>query len=254
MWRPSYYNAQPQPGAPSAPAAAGGQQFAASKEQSGQTQVFRFGAAVQERPTPEAGENRDQFEAVVPNIIKQVAAEPVSTFSIDVDTASYGFVRRGLLAGRVPPKEAVRVEEMVNYFAYAYPRPESAAVPFQPTVTVTPAPWKPTESWFTSASRATRSPQRNARAPTWCFLIDMSGSMAPDDRLPLLKNSFRMLLDELKPDDMVGIVTYASQSGVALEPTRVAERGKIVDVLDRLDAGGSTAGGAGCRTPTTWPR
>ena len=82
---------------------------------------------VQERPAPEAGENRDQFEAVAPNVIKQVATEPVSTFSIDVDTASYSFVRRGLLAGALPPKDAVRIEEMVNYFPYAYPRPESAA-------------------------------------------------------------------------------------------------------------------------------
>ena len=197
-------------------------------------------------PAPaEAAENRDQFEAFASNAVKQVAAEPVSTFSLDVDTASYGFVRRSLLAGRMPPKDAVRVEEMVNYFPYAYPRPESAAVPFQPTITVTPAPWKPTNKLVHIGIKGYEIAAKERPRANLVLLIDVSGSMAPEDRLPLLKNAFRMLLSELKPDDTVGIVTYASHSGIALEPTRVAERGKIADVLGRLSAGGSTAGGAG---------
>ncbi|MGO9486583.1 MAG: vWA domain-containing protein [Rhodomicrobium sp.] len=194
---------------------------------------------------PEAEESRDRFEAVASNPVKQVAAEPVSTFSIDVDTASYSLVRRSLLAGRLPPKDAVRVEEMINYFPYAYPRPESAATPFQPTVTVTPAPWKPTNKLVHIGIKGYEIAAKERPRANLVLLIDVSGSMEPEDRLPLLKNAFRMLLDELKPDDTVGIVTYASHSGVALEPTRVAERGKIADVLGRLSAGGSTAGGAG---------
>ncbi len=172
-------------------------------------------------------------------------AEPVSTFSIDVDTASYSFVRRSLQAGHMPLKDAVRIEEMINYFPYAYPRPESAAVPFQPTVTVTPSPWKPTNKLIHIGIKGYEIAAKERPRANLVLLLDVSGSMAPDDRLPLLKNAFRMLLGELKPDDTVGIVTYASQSGVALEPTRVAERGKIVDVLDRLIASGSTDGGSG---------
>ncbi len=190
-------------------------------------------------------ESRDRFEAFVSNPVKQVAQEPVSTFSIDVDTASYGFARRSLMAGRMPPEDSIRVEEMINYFPYAYPRPEGAAVPFQPTVTVAPAPWKPTNKLVHIGIKGYDIAAKERPRANLVFLIDVSGSMAPADRLPLLKNAFRMLLDELKPDDTVGIVTYASHSGVALEPTRVAERGKIADVLSRLSAGGSTAGGEG---------
>jgi Ca-activated chloride channel homolog len=197
-------------------------------------------------PPAEAEEkNRDQFEAFASNSVKQVAAEPVSTFSIDVDTASYSFVRRSLLGGRMPQKDAVRVEEMINYFPYAYPRPESGGVPFQPTVTVTPSPWKPTNKLVHIGIKGYEIAAKERPRANLVLLIDVSGSMAPEDRLPLLKNAFRMLLGELKADDTVGIVTYASQSGVALEPTRVAERGKILDVLNRLNAGGSTSGGQG---------
>jgi Ca-activated chloride channel homolog len=190
-------------------------------------------------------ENRDQFEAFASNSVKQVAAEPVSTFSIDVDTASYSFVRRSLLAGRMPPKDAVRVEEMINYFPYAYPRAESAGLPFQAAITVTPSPWKPTNKLVHIGIKGYEIAEKERPRANLVLLIDVSGSMAPQDRLPLLKNAFRMLLGELKPDDTVGIVTYASQSGVALEPTRVAERGKILDALNQLNAGGSTSGGQG---------
>jgi Ca-activated chloride channel homolog len=193
----------------------------------------------------EEKENRDQFEAFASNSVKQVAAEPVSTFSIDVDTASYSFVRRSLLAGRMPPKDAVRVEEMINYFPYAYPRAESAGLPFLPAITVTPSPWKPTNKLVHIGIKGYEIAEKERPRANLVLLIDVSGSMAPQDRLPLLKNAFRMLLGELKPDDTVGIVTYASQSGVALEPTRVAERGKILDALNRLNAGGSTSGGQG---------
>ena len=194
---------------------------------------------------PEPEEHRDAFTTVAPSPVKQVAAEPVSTFSIDVDTASYSFVRRALNAGRLPPKDAVRVEEMINYFPYSYPRPETAETPFQPTVTVVPAPWKPTNKLIHIAIKGYDLTARERPRANLVFLIDVSGSMQPQDRLPLLKNAFRMLVDELKPDDTVGIVTYASGSGVALAPTRIAQKEKILAAIDALGAGGSTAGAQG---------
>jgi Ca-activated chloride channel family protein len=192
-----------------------------------------------------AEENRDKFEAPASNPVKQVAAEPVSTFSIDVDTASYAFMRRALNGGRLPPKDSVRVEELINYFPYDYPRPETAETPFQPTVTVVPAPWKPANKLVHIAIKGYDvTPAERPRANI-VLLIDQSGSMSSADRLPLVKNAFRLLIDELKPEDTVGIVTYASGSGIALEPTKVSEKRKIVAAIDRLQAGGSTAGAAG---------
>lgn len=190
-------------------------------------------------------EYRDRFEAKETNPVKQVASEPVSTFSIDVDTASYSVVRRALTQGRLPPKDAVRVEEMINYFPYDYPRPETAGTPFQPTVSVMPSPWNANNQLvhigikgydLTSAER----PRANL-----VFLMDVSGSMQPADRLPLVKNAFRMLVDELKPNDTVAIVTYASGSGVLLEPTKISDKAKIQSAIDQLGAGGSTGGAEG---------
>ena len=194
---------------------------------------------------PEPEEHRDRFDATPSNPVKQVATEPVSTFSIDVDTASYAFVRRALNSGRLPPKDAVRVEEMINYFPYNYPRPETADTPFQPTVTVTPAPWKPSNKLIHIAIKGYDIVARERPRANLVFLIDVSGSMQPQDRLPLVKNAFRMLVEGLKPDDTVGIVTYASGSGVALVPTKVAQKEKILAAIDALGAGGSTAGARG---------
>ncbi|MCX7899882.1 MAG: VWA domain-containing protein, partial [Methylocystis sp.] len=190
-------------------------------------------------------ERRDKFDARDINPVKQVAQEPVSTFSIDVDTASYAFARRALNAGQLPPKDSVRVEEFINYFPYNYPKPDSAERPFQPTITVTPSPWSAGNRLVHVAVQgyALQSAQR-PRA-NLVFLIDVSGSMAPDDRLPLVKHALRMLVDELKPEDSVAIVTYASGSGVALEPTKIADKHKILAAIDALGAGGSTAGARG---------
>jgi Ca-activated chloride channel family protein len=194
---------------------------------------------------PAAEKDRDKFETATPNPVKQVAAEPVSTFSLDVDTASYAFMRRTLSDGRLPPKDAVRVEEMINYFPYDYPRPETAEVPFQPTVTVMPSPWKATNKLVHIGVKGYDIvPVERPRA-NLVFLIDISGSMASDDRLPLVKRAFRLMVDELEPDDTVGIVTYASGSGIALEPTRIADKSKILAAIDALGAGGSTAGAQG---------
>ncbi|HEY8124261.1 MAG TPA: VWA domain-containing protein [Methylocystis sp.] len=190
-------------------------------------------------------EFRDRFESKEINPVKVTAAEPVSTFSIDVDTASYAFARRALNAGRLPPKDSVRVEEFVNYFPYDYPKPESAQAPFKPTITVTPSPWKAGNRLVHVAIQGYALQNAERPRANLVFLIDVSGSMSSQDRLPLVKNALRMLVGELKPEDSVAIVTYASGSGVALEPTKIADKAKILAAVDALGAGGSTAGAQG---------
>lgn len=203
--------------------------------------------ALDTMPPPHAGleADRDRFNHVAENPVKQVTSDPVSTFSIDVDTASYGFVRRALNAGRLPPADAVRVEEMINYFQYDYPAPETAEVPFQPTVTVLPSLWNPDHQLVHIAVQGYELKSAERPRANLVFLVDVSGSMGSSDKLPLVKNALKMLVENLKPDDTVGLVTYAGSSGVALEPTRIADKGKIIAAIDALGAGGSTAGAAG---------
>ena len=179
------------------------------------------------------------------NPVKQAATEPVSTFSIDVDTASYSFMRRALNSGHLPPKEAMRVEELINYFPYSYPAPELADPPFKPTVTVTPSPWKPTDKLVHIAIKGYDLKRAERPRANLVFLMDVSGSMGPEDRLPLVKNALRLLVDQLQPDDTVGIVPYASGSGIALEPTKISDKQKIFAAIDKLEAGGSTNGAGG---------
>jgi Ca-activated chloride channel homolog len=196
-------------------------------------------------PAQQPIEVRERHPGLTDNPVRQVAAEPVSTFSIDVDTASYSFTRRILNTGQLPQPDAVRVEELINYFPYNYPKPETRDTPFQPTATILPAPWNPAHKLVHIgikgyAIQSTERPRANL-----VFLMDVSGSMQPQDRLPLVKNALRLLVDQLQPDDTVGIVTYASGAGVALEPTRIADKSKIIAAIDALDADGSTAGAEG---------
>lgn len=186
----------------------------------------------------------DRFARVDPNPLKVVAEEPVSTFSIDVDTASYSFLRASLKQGVLPPKEAVRIEELINYFAYDYPAPSGRDTPFATQVTVLPAPWNPSTGLMHIGIRGFELTGSRPRA-NLVFLIDTSGSMGQPNKLPLLVNSLRMLLHSLKPEDRVAIVTYAGFSATALEPTPVSQREKILAVLGQLRAGGSTAGASG---------
>ena len=179
------------------------------------------------------------------NGIKRVADEPVSTFSIDTDTASYAMVRRQLEAGTLPEPETVRVEEMINYFPYAWPAPESAETPFRPTITVMPTPWNAETKLMHVAIKGFELPLAQRPKSNLVFLVDTSGSMDEPNKLPLVKASLTLLLDRLEPDDTVGIVAYAGEAGVALEPTSVSDRAKITEAIDRLGAGGSTAGAAG---------
>ncbi len=194
---------------------------------------------------PQIEQGRDRFESKEINPVKQVSAEPVSTFSIDVDTASYSFVRRSLNGGRLPPKDAVRVEEMVNYFPYDYARPESADEPFRANVQVFPSPWNARNQLVHIGLKGYDLKSKERPHANLVLLVDISGSMGPADRLPLLKNAFRMLLDNLRPQDTVAIVTYASGSDVRLRPTKVGEKARILAAIDSLNAGGSTHGAAG---------
>jgi Ca-activated chloride channel homolog len=191
-------------------------------------------------PDTEAFANADA------NPVKVVSEDPVSTFSIDVDTASYAVVRNSLTNGTLPPADAVRVEEMVNYFPYDYPAPEGDAA-FLPTVQVTATPWNP-DTRLVQIGIQGALPAVEDRPPlNLVFLIDTSGSMEDPAKLPLLKQSFRLMLGQLRPEDQVAIVTYAGSAGRVLDPTPAGERSTILAALDALGAGGSTAGQAGLK-------
>ena len=186
----------------------------------------------------------EAFANAESNTLKVTSEEPVSTFSIDVDTASYSIVRSSLMHGQLPPKDAVRVEEMVNYFPYSYPAP-AGDVPFLSTITVTPTPWNEGTQLVHIGVQG-KLPQIEDRPPlNLVFLIDTSGSMQDVNKLPLLKQSFRLLMSELRPEDQVSIVTYAGSAGQVLEPTSASDSVKILAALDQLEAGGSTAGQTG---------
>ncbi|MEQ9260603.1 MAG: VWA domain-containing protein [Roseovarius sp.] len=179
------------------------------------------------------------------NPLKIVAEEPVSTFSIDVDTASYAVVRSSLTNGQMPPEGAVRIEEMVNYFPYDYPAPEAGEAPFKPTVTVTDTPWNPDTQLLHIAIQG-EQPAIAERPPlNLVFLIDTSGSMHAPDKLELLKQSFALMLPQLTEADEVAIVTYAGSAGQVLEATPGTDREAILAALENLAAGGSTAGQEG---------
>jgi Ca-activated chloride channel family protein len=190
---------------------------------------------------------RDQFQSVEQNPVKRVVEGPVSTFSVDVDTASYAFVRRQLNRGVLPQTDAVRIEELINYFDYAYPLPEARERPFETTVTVTPSPWKAGNKLIHIGIKGYDIEPAEKPRSNLVFLLDVSGSMNAPDKLPLMVNSMKLLLETLGPDDTVAIVVYAGAAGTVLEPTRVAEKHKILAALDRLRAGGSTAGAEGIR-------
>lgn len=192
-------------------------------------------------------EGRDKFEHVEQNTVKQVKAEPVSTFSIDVDTSSYSFVRQSLDQGVLPQKDAVRVEEMVNYFDYAYPGPESKDAPFKTNVVVKDSPWNEGKKLMTIGIKGFDVEKAAQPDSNLVFLLDTSGSMNEPKKLPLLKQSFSMLLDSLKPTDKVSIVVYAGSAGTVLQPTEVSKKNEILQALNTLSAGGSTAGGEGIR-------
>jgi Ca-activated chloride channel homolog len=190
---------------------------------------------------------RDKFNAFAENSFKIVREAPVSTFSIDVDTASYSWVRASLNQNVLPQPAAVRTEEMINYFHYDYAPPRTTAQPFGTNVAVFPSPWAPGRSLVRIGIKGYEV-QRTARPrANLVFLIDTSGSMNEPNKLPLVQKSLTMLLDELDERDTVAIVTYAGSAGTALQPTPASQKARIRSVINELGAGGSTAGAEGIR-------
>lgn len=193
-------------------------------------------------------EGRDKFQDIKENPTKVVKEEPVSTFSVDVDTSSYSFMRASLNNNVLPQKDAVRIEEMVNYFPYDYDVPKDKSEPFKANVSVFPTPWNPDTKLMHIGIKGYQIEQKEKPHSNLVFLIDTSGSMNAPNKLPLLKNSFKLLLDSLQADDTVAIVTYAGGAGVALVPTKVSDKSRITSIIDSLGAGGSTAGAQGIKT------
>ena len=197
-------------------------------------------------PGPSAGSiETERYPDAQINPVKSVAEAPVSTFSTDVDTASYANVRRFLEDGQLPPRDAVRVEELVNYFDYGYPNPQMADTPFKTFVAVTPSPWNNGKQIIHIGLQGYGLTHAEQTPLNLVFLVDVSGSMNPDDRLPLAIKALNVLVDQLRPQDRVSLVVYAGAAGVVLEPTSGREKLKLRCALTSLHAGGSTAGGEG---------
>ena len=192
-------------------------------------------------------EYRDQFEKFEVNTVKRVAEHPVSTFSIDVDTASYSFVRRQLNTGVLPNKNAVRTEELINYFDYAYPSPKDRTAPFNTMVSVLDSPWKKGNKLVHVGLKGYTIAANEKPKSNLVFLLDVSGSMHSTDKLPLVKQSMNLLLNQLHPEDTIAIAVYAGAAGTVLEPTPAKEKQKILNAMNRLQAGGSTAGAQGIK-------
>lgn len=202
---------------------------------------------VPDLPSPAEPVGRDTFAGVQPNGFKSSREAPVSTFSIDVDTASYSFTRATLARNVLPQPAAVRTEELVNYFPYDYEAPTSPSEPFRTSVAVFPSPWAEGRKIIRIGIKGYAVQAETRPRANLVFLVDTSGSMNAPNRLPLVKQSLAMLVGQLGPEDTVAIVTYAGEAGTVLEPTRAADKGRILTAIENLDAGGSTAGGEGIR-------
>ncbi|MEM8796335.1 MAG: VWA domain-containing protein [Pseudomonadota bacterium] len=199
------------------------------------------------RPIVTESASRDQFPQAEENPLKRVNEDPVSTFSVDVDTASYTFLRSSILRGVIPPSDAVRIEELINYFDYDYAPPIDGETPFATHVSLVETPWNKDTKLLHIGIQGEKTDFQSLPPQNLVFLIDTSGSMQAENKLPLLQQSFRLLLSSLRPEDEVAIVTYAGSAGVLLPPTKVADKGEILQKLQALTAGGSTAGQAGLR-------
>lgn len=190
--------------------------------------------------------DREQYDQIDENPFWTVSAHPTSTFSVDVDRASYSNVRRFISEGQLPPRDAVRIEELVNYFPYDYVEPDGDA-PVAIHTELTPAPWKAQHRLVRIGLQAKRTHVEGLPPSNFVFLIDVSGSMMPANKLPLLKTAFRLLVNELRAKDRVAIVVYAGSAGLVLPSTPGDHKTQILDAIERLEAGGSTAGGEGIR-------
>ena len=196
---------------------------------------------------PAEAVDRERYAHLDDSPLKRVAEHPVSTFSIDVDTGAYANLRRFLASGRLPPGDAVRIEELLNYFDYAYPRPAAHGVPFAVVTEIAPTPWN-RDTLLLHIGIKGREVAAAALPPAnLVFLVDVSGSMSSPDKLPLLKSALRMLVRQLRAEDRISLVVYAGASGVVLRPTPGDHQALIEAAIARLGAGGSTNGAAGIR-------
>ena len=186
----------------------------------------------------------ESYKPINENGFLSVGQQPVTTFSVDVDRAAYSNVRRFLNNGQMPPEDAVRIEEMINYFGYDYSQPVGEH-PLAITTETTDSPWNPGLKLVHIGLQAKTVSTENLPASNLVFLIDVSGSMNDPNKLPLLKQAFKLLVDQLRAEDKISIVAYAGSAGLVLSPTAGSEKRAIKDALDKLDAGGSTAGGEG---------
>jgi Ca-activated chloride channel family protein len=209
-----------------------------------QAQLTRDGLVPQPRAIYGLPQDTASYASIQENRFREVADHPLSTFSVDVDTASYANVRRFLNEGRLPPADAVRIEELINYFKFDYPAPRNGA-PVSVTTELGPAPWNPRHKLALVGLRAVPIKQEKVAPRNLTFLLDVSGSMAPENRLPLVKKAMQMLVETLREEDRVGIVVYAGNSGVALTPTHGDRKDVIKRAIHELNAGGSTNGAAG---------
>jgi Ca-activated chloride channel family protein len=188
--------------------------------------------------------NTEDYKKIDENEFLAVTENPLSTFSIDVDTASYSNIRRFINDGQLPPKDAVRIEEMINYFKYDYPQP-AGDEPFSISTELADCPWETSHKLVQIGLQGKNIDIANAPASNLVFLIDTSGSMQDPRKLPLLKQAFKLLTNQLREKDRVSLVAYAGSAGLVLEPTSGSNKEKILAAIDKLEAGGSTAGGAG---------
>ncbi len=188
--------------------------------------------------------NTEEYDGINENIFHGALQNPLSTFSIDVDAASYSNIRRFIHLGQRPPRDAVRIEEMINYFDYDYPQPKGED-PFSINTEISVAPWNPKHKLVHIGLQGKNIAKENLPACNLVFLIDVSGSMSDENKLPLLKSSFKLLVAQLREQDRVAIVVYAGAAGLVLPSTSGADKKKIIESFDNLQAGGSTAGGAG---------
>ncbi|CAN5212764.1 VWA domain-containing protein [soil metagenome] len=230
----------PPPPAPLVAHRAPAQQIVSTAQRAGDS----AGTVMRKMATPYGSpQNTDRYDGKAVASIQSTAQTPVSTFSVDVDTGSYANVRRILTQGSPVPPEAVRTEEMINYFRYDYPRPTDRTVPFSITTDVARAPWNADTRLLRIGLRGYDIDTATRPPANLVFLVDTSGSMQDADKLPLLKSALKGLAGNLRPDDRVSIVAYAGSAGVVLDST--ADKGSVIAALDCLEAGGSTAGGAG---------
>jgi len=203
------------------------------------------GVAPYELQLPAEPTDRENYGHFDDNPVKRAAETPVSTFSIDVDTGAYSNVRRFLNRGSLPVKDAVRIEEMINYFSYDYPLPKDKTRPFSVTTEISKTPWNKNTHLLRIGLKGYDIAAEKLPPANLVFLVDISGSMMSPDKLPLLKSGLKLLVQKLRAQDKVSLVVYAGNTGVILEPTSGDQKGKILAALEGLTAGGSTNGGAG---------